>query len=84
MSYTHSKERFTAAVNRAAELIRDGGSYRSIRDTLVAELGCSRMAAHRAYHRARAGGDGDNWGGAREGSGRPKQETYLSSDTGND
>lgn len=73
MSYAHSKKDTQALTDRAAELIKSGMAYRAVRDALVAEFGCARMTAHYAYHRARAGG-GDNWGGKREGAGRPFNE----------
>ena len=73
MTYTRSKQQFAAIVARAAELSASGLGYRACRDMLVAEFGCHPSTAHRAYYRA-ASGQGDNWGGRREGAGRPPIE----------
>jgi hypothetical protein len=72
MAYTRSKKQFAAIVARAAELRAGGLSYRACRDMLVEEFGCHPSTAHRAYHRAASGGD--NWGGRREGAGRPAEQ----------
>ena len=73
MAHARNKEQYQALLRRASDLIAGGVSYRAARAILVDEFGCSVSAAHRAYHRVLSG-NGDNWGGKREGAGRPKNE----------
>jgi len=70
MTYTRSKEQYTELISRARELVTAGESYRAVRDTLVEEFGCTPSTAHRAFHKAQDDTP-DNWGGSREGAGRP-------------